>query len=74
VGRRVERRLGVNRPPGATDGRTSKQAEAELRRLMAEEIAGVAYDRQRTIEEPGARYRCDLRRHLGRGQSPGRER
>jgi integrase len=55
-GRRVKRRLGLKRPAGTGEGLTTKQAEAELRRLMAEDVAGAACERRRTIEEAGARY------------------
>jgi hypothetical protein len=55
-GRRVKRRLGLKRLPGTSFGLTSKQAEAELRRAMAEQLASVAAERRRTLEEAGALY------------------
>jgi integrase len=55
-GRRVKRRLGLKRPPGTSDGLTRKQAEAELRRQIADDIVGVAGAQRRTIEEAGALY------------------
>ena len=55
-GGRVKRRLGLKRPPGTSEGLTRKQAEAELRRRIAEEVVGVARERRRTVEEAGALY------------------
>lgn len=55
-GRRVKRRLGLKRPPGASDGLSRKQAEAELRRRIAEKVVGVERERRRTVEEAGALY------------------
>jgi integrase len=65
-GRRVKRRLGVKRAPGTSDGLTRKQAEAELRRRMAEELVGVARERRRTVEEAGAAYVAHLEHVMGR--------
>jgi integrase len=65
-GRRVKRRLGVKRAPGRSDGLTRKQAEAELRRRMAEELVGVGPERRRTVEEAGAAYVEHLEHVMGR--------
>lgn len=55
-GRRLKRRLGLKRPPGTSHGLTQKQAEAELRRRIAEEVIGVPRERRRTVGEAGALY------------------
>jgi len=58
-GRQVQRRLGAVRQPGSRDGLTKSQAEARLRKLMAEEAAPAITDRM-TVEQAGRH----LIRHL----------
>jgi integrase len=65
-GRRVKRRLGLKRRPGTSEGLTRKQAEAELRRRIADEVVGVARERRRTVEETGALYVEHLERVMQR--------
>ncbi|HEX8206638.1 MAG TPA: site-specific integrase [Solirubrobacteraceae bacterium] len=54
-GRRVKRRVGLKRRPSMADGLTRTQAEAELRRLIANTtvVGGAA---RRTLEEAGTAY------------------
>jgi integrase len=54
-GTRVKRRIGPKRRPGAADGLTRTQAEAELRRRIATEVV-VAGAQRRTVAEAGDAY------------------
>ncbi|MFN8203589.1 MAG: site-specific integrase [Solirubrobacteraceae bacterium] len=58
-GRQVKRALGPIRQPGSREGLTKAQAEARLRKLMAEEVAPAITDRL-TVEQTGRH----LIRHL----------
>jgi integrase len=58
-GRQVKRALGPIRQPGSRDGLTKAQAEARLRKLMAEEVAPAITERL-TVEDTGRH----LIRHL----------
>jgi integrase len=58
-GRQVKRALGPIRQPGSRDGLTKAQAEARLRKLMAEEVAPAITERL-TVEQTGRH----LIRHL----------
>lgn len=60
-GRRVKRALGPKRSPGARDGLTRSQAEAELRRRMGEQVLSVRQAERKTVEEAGAVYVEHLR-------------
>jgi integrase len=63
-GRRVQRRLGLKRPPGSREGLTRAQAERELRRRVESEQAVV---RSRlTIADAGRRYLYHLEHVLER--------
>lgn len=68
-GRRVKRRIGLRRPPGGRQGLTRRQAEAELRRLMADAtfVSRPAPGELLTVKELGVRYLWDLER---RGRKP----
>jgi integrase len=60
-GRQVKRRIGPVRSEGTRDGLTRKQAEAELRKLIATvEVAPVVEGDALTIAELGRRYLDDL--------------
>jgi integrase len=61
-GRQVKRRIGLKRVNGTRDGLTRRQAEAELRKLMAEVTAPRAVGERLTIAELGQRYMRDLER------------
>jgi integrase len=61
-GRQIKRRLGWKRSEGSKDGLTRRQAEAELRKLMAEVAAPRAVGERLTIAELGQRYVRDLER------------
>jgi integrase len=68
-GTQVKRRIGVKRTPGDRDGLTRVQAEAELRRLIAETIpAKITPGDALTIAELGRRYIANLERQ-GRKKS-----
>jgi integrase len=68
TGRQVKRRIGRKRSAGTSDGLTRRQAEAELRRLMAEvKVAAPARERL-TVAEVGERYVAHLER-TGRKRS-----
>jgi hypothetical protein len=54
-GTRVKRRISPKRRPGAADGLTRTQAEAELRRRIATEVV-VAGAQRRTVAETGDAY------------------
>jgi integrase len=54
-GRRIKRKLGPIRQPGAREGLTRKQAEAALRRLMGE-IRFIAPEERMTFEDVAGRY------------------
>ncbi len=58
--KRVNRKLGAKRAPGERDGLTATQAEAELRRRMADDGATAKLGERIDIAELGRRYR----RHL----------
>lgn len=60
-GRRVKRALGPKRVSGSRDGLTRAQAEAELRRRMAEDVVAVGRADRKTLEEAGALYIEHLR-------------
>jgi integrase len=71
-GRQVMRRLGPVRPRGTRDGLTQTQAEAELRRVMAEVQPSVAREQRRTLAEVAefhlvARENAGLKRSTARG-------
>jgi integrase len=55
-GRQVKRRIGPKRQPGARDGLTRPQAEAELRRLIAEVAVTPPVGERLTVEEVTRRY------------------
>jgi integrase len=55
-GRRVKRRIGPKRPRGERTGLTRAQAEAELRRLIAETQVRAQVGERLTIGEVGTRY------------------
>jgi integrase len=59
-GRQVKRRLGPKWAPGSSEGLTRRQAEAELRRLIADTPASKAIRERLTIAELADRYRRDL--------------
>ncbi len=61
-GRRVNRKVGSKRAAGGRDGLTRAQAEAELRRLMAEVQVTTVVAETLTVAAAGARYQ----RHLSR--------
>ena len=62
-GRQVKRRVGPMRVEGSRDGLTRSQAEAELRRLIAEtKPARIATGDALTIAELGRRYLVSLER------------
>lgn len=65
--RRVKRRIGLKRTPGSRDGLTRAQAEAELRRLVAETRVAPRVGVTLTIGELTDRYKADLQR---RGRKP----
>jgi integrase len=66
-GRRMKRRLGAKRIPGAgRDGLSRTQAERELRRLMAEHPTVVARESRKTVAEAGAAYVAHLEEVMGR--------
>src|SRR5215213_1213876 len=67
-GRRVKRRIGPKRTDGSRDGLTRAQAEAELRRLMAEVSVTAAVGHSLTVAAAGERYQRHLRR-AGRKRS-----
>src|SRR3954451_18263496 len=67
-GRRVKRRGGLKRAEGSRDGLTRAQAEAELRRLMAEVQATPTVGHSLTVGEAGERYQRHLQR-AGRKRS-----
>src|SRR5215213_6499370 len=62
-GRRVKRAIGPKRADGSRDGLTRTQAEAELRRLMAETPASKqqAHVTRRTLADVAARYLAHLK-------------
>src|SRR5215216_1805816 len=55
-GRRVKRRIGAKRADGARDGLTRAQAEAELRRLMAEVTVERLVGERLDVAEVARRY------------------
>jgi len=65
---RVNRRLGPKRANGERDGLTAAQAEAELRRRMADEGARANVGERIDITELGRRYRLHLEA-MGRKKS-----
>ena len=67
-GRQVMRRIGPRRGGAAKDGYTRPQAEAELRRLIAETQVTPAVGELLTVEEVGDRYRAHAERR-GRKRS-----
>lgn len=67
-GRRVKRRVGPKRADGTRDGLTRTQAEAELRRLMAEIQVTAPVGHSLTVAAAGERYRRHLKR-AGRKRS-----
>jgi hypothetical protein len=60
-GRQIKKRIGPKRSEGARDGLTRRQAEAELRRLIAETPAAKPTSERLTLAEVADRYL----RHLG---------
>jgi integrase len=67
-GRRVKRKIGPKRTEGSRDGLTRAQAEAELRRLMAEVRVVAAVGHSLTVFAAGERYQQHLKR-AGRKRS-----
>jgi integrase len=67
-GRQVKRKLGPKRSAGTSDGLTRRQAESELRRLMAEVKVAAPAREVLTVQEVGDRYRVHLER-AGRKRS-----
>jgi integrase len=67
-GRRVKRKIGPKRTEGSRDGLTRAQAEAELRRLMAEVQVTAAVGHSLTVAAAGQRYQEHLKR-AGRKRS-----
>jgi integrase len=68
-GRQIKRRIGSTRIEGSVEGLTRRQAETELRRLIAEtQLSHTVTGDALTIEELGARYLAHLRRQ-GRKKS-----
>jgi integrase len=67
-GRQVMRKVGAKRAPGSRDGLTRAQAEAELRRLIAEVKTAPAIGQRLDVKEVGRRYLRHLER-LGRKKS-----
>jgi len=62
-GRRMNRRLGVKRARGSSDGLTTTHAEAELRRLIGEsKPSAVVGVRDMGVGEVAARYVADAER------------
>ena len=59
-GRRVRRKVGPARREGGRDGFTRAQAEAEMRRLMAETIVTRAPGPRLSVEVVAARYVAHL--------------
>jgi integrase len=66
--RRVKRRIGSVRAPGTREGLTRPQAEAELRRLIAETPARPVVGERLSIADLGRRYLLELERQ-GRKKS-----
>lgn len=67
-GRQIKRKIGPVRTEGQKDGLTKRQAEAELRQLMAATPASAAVAERLTVEALGARYVRHLQ-HVGRKRS-----
>lgn len=67
-GRRVKRRIGPKRPRGERTGLTRAQAEAELRRLIAETHVRAQVGERLTVAEVAARYVAHAQRR-GRKKS-----
>jgi integrase len=67
-GRRVKRRIGLKRPRGERTGLTRAQAEAELRRLIAETQVRAQVGERLTVAEVSARYIAHAQRR-GRKRS-----
>jgi len=67
-GRRVKRSIGPKRAEGSRDGFTRAQAEAELRRLMAEVQVVATVGHSLTVAAAGERYQRHLKR-AGRKRS-----
>lgn len=61
-GRQVKRKVGPKRADGTREGLTRAQAEAELRRLMAEVTVARPTGERLTVAELGRRYMADLER------------
>ena len=62
-GRRVNRRLGLKRVPGARAGLTASQAEAELRRVIGAAVPASRPGSERlTVEEVSAHYVAHIER------------
>lgn len=59
-GRRVNRRVGIKRGEGERDGLTRAQAEAELRRIIAETAPTAAPGRAMTVADLSIAYRAHL--------------
>ncbi|UGS35249.1 tyrosine-type recombinase/integrase [Capillimicrobium parvum] len=55
-GRQIKRRIGPKRGEGSRDGLTRTQAEAELRRLIAETPGAARVGERLTMHEAGRRY------------------
>jgi integrase len=66
-GRQVKRKVGAKRAEGDRDGLTRRQAEAELRRLIAEVTATRPAGERLGLSDVAARYQVDLKR---RGRKP----
>ena len=59
-GRRMKRRIGPRRTPGERDGLTRPQAEAELRRIMAQVKPAAGAAPAMTVSELSGAYRAHL--------------
>lgn len=66
-GRQVKRKVGVKRSEGNRDGLTRRQAEAQLRRLIAEVTVSKPAGERLSLGDVAARYQVDLKR---RGRKP----
>lgn len=60
-GRQIKRRIGPKRSEGVRDGLTQRQAEAELRRLIAETPSSVTAGERLSVSDAAARYTRHLR-------------
>src|SRR5207248_5168297 len=68
AGRQTQRKLGPKRTPGTADGLTKVQAEAELRRIIAETRGLPDLDTRRTVADAATEL-IQFRRDSGRKTS-----